>query len=226
MAVFGGLMDQAVKQSILNKQAARPMDPYKAGGPGGYMARVNRMRMGGRHQPGGDPRQQGGGGKARRQTVPGNAAGQPLPWQGGGGRQPEWGPGGNAAQGMARRFQAGAVAGQQRGQTSGKPNRQTVPPGTALGQPGQGGRFQHQGPGSGLAGGGRAAVAGGSRGGKPNRRMINRPAPGSTAVQPPVNRTAKRRQAMRTSARGGTFGGTTASRQRNQPTKGGLLARR
>jgi len=193
MAIFGGKF-QELAEAAIRKQTQRPMDPYKAGGPSGYMERINRTRMGGRYQPGGPPQQeqQGGGGKLNRTMTQGNAGGQQVPWAGGGGRQPEWGPGGAAAQGggnlvqgMGRKFQA-AMAGAQ-GQPggegrSGKPNRQMV-----QGNAGGGGVLSKlmaasggQQPG---AGGGRA-WAGGSPGWAGGQQGMTAPWQGSPGTNP------------------------------------------
>ena len=232
MAMFGGKMKEAIAAAMAKQK--RPMDPYQAGqGQQKFMDRMNQTRMGGRYQPGGDPRQQQGqtSGKANRQTVGGDAGGMV----------------GRALGGRA------AMAGQGQGggqQTSGKPNRRTeAPPGTAIGQPGQGGRMWAGGSPGWAGGQGMAApwqgspetnpmTRGGGRSGKPNRRtvpgnagggMIGRGSmrgrgPRERLQRPPVNPRAKRQQANRALVRGGRAGGTTASRQkRNQPTKGGLL---
>ena len=240
MAIGGGLIRQAVEMQ--RKQNTRPPDPYKYGqGQQKFLDRTNRMRMGGRYQPGGDPRQQQGtGGKANRQRVQGDAGGGGMLGQlktmAGGGQ-----PGGG---GLPSKLRAG-IQGQAGGQgRSGKPNRRTTQ------QPSQGGGQMFAGGSPGWAGGqGQGFVAGGpdpsgrrppmirgggwgpgsSRGGggtsgKGNRQtvpgnqsggMIGRGSMrGRRRGRAPVDPRAKRQQGQRASGRGGLLGGTTASRQR------------
>lgn len=216
MAIFGGQKFQQAVEQARAQQSKRPMDPYKAGGPRGYMARINQTRMGGRYQPGGDPRQQqqGGGGKPNRQMVQGNAGG--MAGQGVGG-----GP-------NARYASSGQPVD---GGTSGKANRRMQGA-----QPG-GGRM-YAGGSQGWAGGQGAIAApksaeeaawqkqnyggGGGRSGKPNRQTVPGNAAGGRRGRGRFGRS--RNQPKREASALGTAAGRAKAAAGMRKTKGGLLS--
>jgi hypothetical protein len=190
-------------------QRARPMDPYRAGGPQGYMARVQRMN------PGAAQAQTSG--KANRQTVQAGAGGQ----QGGAlsrmGGQPGQG-------GVMSKLMQGVQGQPGQGGRSGKPNRQTVAAGQ---QPGQGDGRMYAGGSPGWAqGGGQGVMAGGpdpsGRGsGKPNRRTVPGNAGGGMIGRGGL-RGRRRNQPKRQANVLGTAAGRKKAAQA-MGTKGGLL---
>ena len=191
-------------------QRARPMDPYRAGGPQGYMARVQRMNPG--------AAQAQGSGKANRRTVQAGAGGQ----QGGVpmGGQPGQG-------GVMSKLMQGVQGQAGQGGRSGKPNRQTVAAGQ---QPGQGGGQMFAGGSAGWAGGqgrqpewgpGGPARGGGGRSGKPNRRTVPGNAGGGMIGRGGL-RGRRRNQPKRQPNVLGTAAGRKKAAQA-MGTKGGLL---